>query len=85
MIDVRIPDLVVRIEVLDVEVAQVAFFKGKTVHDDIEIVAGIEERTLIPFYITALEQAIRTLKQTDWFTLDELDTGGRETKNGLPF
>lgn len=85
MPDVRLPDCVIRIEVTGFEIAQVAFFVGRTPHDDLEIVAGVEDRSHIPHLVEGLEAAIRALKSSDWFSLDELDTRPAETKNAPPF
>jgi hypothetical protein len=83
--EVRIPDIEILINVAGSNMALVCFYKGKTIHDDFEIVAGIPSVTDIPPLVTVLEQAIKALHSGGWQSVDELDTRSVEEKNDPPF
>lgn len=83
--EVRIPDIEILINVAGSNMALVCFYKGATVHDDFEIVAGIPSVSDIPPLVTVLEQAIKALHAGGWESVDELDTRSVSNENDAPF
>jgi hypothetical protein len=83
--EVRIPDIEVLINVAGSDMALVCFYKGRTPHDDFEVVAGISEISDIPNLVTVLEQAVKTLHAGGWQSVDELDTRPVSNENDAPF
>lgn len=82
--EVRLPEVEVIVKASAFDVLVVSFYAGRTVHDDFEIVAGIEEVSDVPRVVQILEECIKTLRAGGWQSVDELDTRALSGGTGEP-
>jgi len=83
--EVRIPDVEVLIQAAASDVALVCFYVPKSPHEDVEVVATIDDIDTIGAVRAVLQMALQALNQQRWVALDELDTRAAETKTDPPF
>jgi hypothetical protein len=84
-LETLIPDIEIVVNAAGSNVALVAFYAPDHPHEDWEIVAGVGEISDLVHLRASLQAAIQALNATDWFTVDELDTGAVPEKNDPPF
>jgi len=82
--EVRLPEVEVVIKAAAFDVSVISFFAGRTLHDDFEIVACVEDVANVPRVVEILEECIKVLRVGGWESLDELDTGALSGTTGKP-
>jgi len=83
--EVRIPDIEVIVGCAGDDIAVFAFYLRPDIHQGYDVVSGVANQASRAVVSQILQDAIRTLNASDWYTLDELHQDVAEKEDDPPF
>jgi len=83
--EVRIPDIEVIVGCAGDDVAVFAFYLRPDIHQGYDVVCALSDKAARTVVRQILQDAVTSLNNADWFTLDELHEDTTAEEDGQPF
>jgi len=85
MNEVRIPDIEIIVGCAGDDVAVFGFYRREDIHQGYDVVSAVADQDARPAIRQILQDAITSLNNANWYTLDELHTDTAEETEEPPF
>lgn len=83
--EIRIPDVEIIVGAAGTDVAVFCFYKREDIHQGYEVVCAVADQDARAVIRQILQDAITTLSNSSWYTMDELREGTSEETADEPF